>query len=108
MAFRSENLTVASGATVSSVFSGAGLSVLGIIVPSNLSGTAMTFEVASSVDSTTFTALTNLATSVSLTVAASKAYKLPADLAPFPFFRIVTAAQTSGPTVFQVFGKSGA
>jgi hypothetical protein len=103
-----QNLTVASGATVSTHFVGSGFSSFGLITPSGLDGTAVTFEVGYYSDATiTWTPLNNLATAVSLTVAASKAYKLPDDLRPFSEWRMITAAQT-GAAVFTVFGKSEA
>jgi hypothetical protein len=101
-------LTVASGATVSTHFTGGGFSSFGVITPSGMEGTTITFEVGYYSDATiTWTPLNNLATAVALTVAASKAYKLPDDLRPFSEWRMLTAAQT-GAATFVVLGKSEA
>lgn len=102
---RTQTLAVASGATVSSVFQASGFSSFGVALPSDFQGTSISFEVAS-LGSTTFTTLYNLATAVSLTVAASRAYALPADLTPFPAFRIVTPSQGTSSGLLTVFGKS--
>lgn len=105
-----QNLTVASGATVSSVFAGSGFSAFGVIMPANLTPTSVTFQVGyyDATGTLTYTTLNNLATAVPLTVAASRAYKLPDDLRPFAEWRFVCAAQTSGAATFVVFGKSEA
>jgi hypothetical protein len=105
---RRQDLTVASGATVSTHFVGSGFSAFGLITPAGMEGTVVTFEVGYYNSGTiTWTPLNNLATAAFLTVAASKAYKLPDDLRPFSEWRLLTAAQT-GAAVFVVFGKSGA
>lgn len=107
-----QNLVVASGATVSTHFSAQGSTSFGIVTPANLVGTAITFEVGVSGSGTiAWTPLNNLGTAVLLnvaTVAASKAYKAPADLAPFEYWRLITPAQTSGAATFVAFGKVGA
>lgn len=104
-----QDLTVASGATVSSHFVGSGFSSFGLITPAGMEGTAVTFEVGyyDATGGLIWTTLNNLATAVSLTVAASKAYKLPDDLRPFREWRMLTAQQT-GAATFVVYGKSGA
>ena len=109
MNVRRENLAVASGATVSTHFSAGGFSAFGVVTPANLTPTSITFEVGVSGSGTiAWTPLNNLATAVSLTVAASKAYKLPDDLRPFEYFRFIAASQTSGAATYVVFGKAGA
>jgi hypothetical protein len=108
MSVSRQSLTVASGATVSSHFVGSGFSSFGIVTPSGMEGTTLTFEVGYYANNTvTWTPLNNLATAVTLTVAASKAYKLPDDLRPFSEWRFTIAEQT-GAAVFVVFGKSNA
>lgn len=104
---RNQTLTVASGATVSSVFSASGFSSFGMILPSTFDGTSVAFEVASEVGSTTFTTLYSAAnTAVAMTVAASRAYPLPSELTSFPAFRLITAAQSTTSTLITVLGKS--
>lgn len=103
-----QTLTVASGATVSTHFTGSGFSSFGIITPAGMEGTAVTFEVGYYDSGTiTWTALNTGTAATSLTVAASRAYKLPDDLRPFAEWRILTAAQT-GAATFIVYGKSEA
>ena len=105
---RTTSLTVASGATVSNEFVAGGFNAFGLIIPSTFDGTGITFEVGySDVGTMNWMGLYNLATTVTMVVAASRAYKLPDDLKPFPYWRMLTAAQT-GATVFVAFGKSEA
>ena len=109
MNVRQQTLTVASGATVSTHFVGSGFSSFGLVTPAGMEGTTITFEVGvyDATGTLQFTALNNLATAAFLTVAASKAYKLPDDLRPFSEWRLITAAQT-GAAVFVAYGKSEA
>lgn len=103
---RTQTLTVASGATVSSVFQAAGYTNFAAAFPSDFAGTSVSFEVAP-LSSTSFTTLYSAAnTAVSLTVSASRAYPLPAELAAFPVFRIVTPSQGTASGLITVFGKS--
>ncbi len=102
---RTQSLTVASGATVSTIFSASGYTAFGMLVPSTFDGTSVTFEV-SDFTASAFTALYSAAnTVVSMTIGVSRAYPLPAELTAFPNWRFITPAQT-GATVFTVFGKS--
>lgn len=103
---RSQTLAVASGATVSSEFQASGYTNFGIIFPSDFAGTGVSFEVAP-LSSTSFTTLYSAAnTAVAMTVAASRAYPLPAELVAFPVFRIVTPSQGTASGLLTVFGKS--
>lgn len=109
---RQQTLTVASGATVSSTFVASGFNDFGVILPSTFDGTSLTFEVGYANSGTiTWMGLFNLATNVTLTVAASRAYPLSTaavaglDLKPWQYWRLITAAQT-GATEIVAFGKS--
>ena len=112
---RRQDLSIASGATVSSQFNAGGFSAFGAVFPSNLTGTAVTFEVGVSASGTgaatgaiTWTTLNTGTAATSLTVAASKAYKLPDDLRPWEYWRFICPANSSGAATVVVFGKSEA
>lgn len=102
------NMTVASGATVSSIFQGSGFVEFGITVPAEFDGTSVTFETATSIATAgTFQALYSAAnTAVSMTVAASRNYPAPSELKSWPYWRIITAVAQTGATVFVATGKS--
>ena len=103
-----QDLTVASGATVSTMFVGSGFSAFGVITPAGMEGTSLSFEVGYyNAGTITWTPLNSGTSPVSMTVATSKAYKLPDDLRPFAEWRLITDQQT-GAAVFVVYGKSGA
>lgn len=104
-----QSLSIASGATVSSQFNAGGFSAYGAVFPSNLTGTAVTFEVGVQGGATiAWTTLNTGTAATSLTVAASKAYKLPDDLRPWEYWRFICAANSSGAATVVVFGKSEA
>lgn len=111
-ALRRLELTIASGATVSSAFVASGFNDFGIILPSTFDGTAMGFEVGyDNAGTVTWMGLFNLGTAVNLACAASRAYPLSTaavaglDLRPWQYWRCITAAQT-GATVLVAFGKA--
>lgn len=79
--------------------------IYGLVVPSTFDGTTISFVV--SHDDSTYQALYDTTNSlVSMTVAASRSYDLPTELASWQFWKIVTgSAQTTGDTVFVVVAK---
>lgn len=81
--------TIAISSSTSSAIPITGKVILGLVVPSAITGTAFTFTV--SHDGTTYQALYDTTnTQVSLTVAASRNYDLPSELASWPYFKIVS------------------
>lgn len=85
-------VTIDSGETESSVFDARDGITFGIITPSALTGSTFTFEVAP-FDGAGFTPLNDeTGAAVTLAVAADNAYTLPAALAPWPYFRLVSGA----------------
>lgn len=77
----------------------------GLIVPSNFDGTNILFHV--SHDNDTYYPLYDTTnTAVGMTVAASRAYDLPTELAAWPFWKIETVTdQATSDTVFTVVAK---
>jgi len=96
-------VTIANGATVSSVASLLGTSLVGIVIPSNFVGSAATFLVSS--DGITYQAFRNLSgTVVTAVVAASNSYGIVAtDFLAWRFIKLVCdTVQTSEVTmIFQ-------
>jgi hypothetical protein len=86
-----QTLTIASGQTVSSTYNNRAGSALGLVMPAAFTGTTLTFKV--STDNTTFQSLYDTTnTLVSLTVAASRSYQLPAALATWPYIQVVSGS----------------
>lgn len=98
-----ETAVIAASGTKSTVISNVGSRYLGMILPT-MTGTATTFEVSD--DGVTFVALNNSSGAVSLTTASSKAYKLPDDLAPFPYFKLVSGSTEAAERTIIIVRKS--
>lgn len=83
------SMTVANGATVSTVVDLAGYRTRRLIIGSAFDGTTITFQV-SSTELGTYVDLYDITnTQVSMTVAASRAYDLPGELMSWRFIKIV-------------------
>jgi hypothetical protein len=92
-----ETAVIANGGTTSNAIHNVGSRYLGAILPT-VTGTALAFTVCDSIDGT-YVGLNNSSGAVTMTVASSKAYKLPDDLAPFPYFKLVMDAQGAERTI---------
>ena len=99
-----ENVTVAISQGTSEVIGNVGSKSVGIIL-GTMTSTALTFTVSTERDGT-FVALNNTSGAVSLTVASSKAYKLPDDLIPFPYFKLVFGSSEAAERTVTVVRKS--
>lgn len=98
------DLTVLNGATVSDAFDARPGAMYGLVIPSTFDGTTITFQV--SADNSTYQSLYDTSNAqVSMTVAASRSYDLPTELAAWPFFKIVCGTSQTGSTVFTVVAK---
>jgi hypothetical protein len=83
--------SIASGQTTSAAISLGGFSLVGILTPAALTGTAFTFTV--SADGTTYVPLYNSAGAVSYTVAASRYIAInPVDFYGVKFLKIVSGS----------------
>lgn len=84
------NITIASGQTVSGGLDLQGLALTAIQMPAAFTGTAITFQ--GSFDDSTYQAIYNTANSAySITVSASRTYAInPADFAGFRYIKIVS------------------
>lgn len=100
------NVTVANGETTSGEFDARGYGSFGLVVPSTFDGTAISFTVASATAGT-YQALYDIGNNqVTMTVAASRSYDLPAELMAWPFWKIVCGtAQGGAGTIFVVVAK---
>ena len=99
-------MTVVASFTQSSYADTAGYSNMGLIVPPELDGTQISFQV--SINTTTFFPLYDITnTPVVMTVAPSRAYDLPGELSAWRYISIVTlTTQTTTNTVFQLVLRS--
>ena len=89
----STTATIAASGTKTNAIEAKASVSFGVVIPSGFTGTTVTFEV--SADNTTYQALNNTSGAVSMTVAAAKSYTLPADLTPWPWFKIVSGSTES-------------
>lgn len=105
-AIRAETLTIANGATTSSVYLLAQhYLAFGLVMPSSFTGTTLTFQV--SADGVTFQALYSTANvQVSMTVAASRCYDLPPELASWHSFKIISGSSEGAARELVVIGKA--
>lgn len=98
--------TIANGATTSDVIDVKGYAIHGLIMPAAFTGASVSFTV-SDVHDGTFVALYDSAgVLVSVPVVASRAYDLPAELAVWPFVKIVSASAEAAARSLKVLSKS--
>ncbi len=84
-----EVVTIPAAGTTSGVVSNVGATATGVILPAVFTGIALSYLVCATRDGT-FVGLNNSAGAISSTVAQNKAYLLPAELKPFPYFKLVS------------------
>jgi hypothetical protein len=104
-----KTVTVASGQQTSNAFNvGAGV-VSGLLLPSSLTSTAITFTAADSQDGTYKAVYDSDGNQVSFTVAASRAVGAAGSeidaLAPFEWFKLVCGSAEGGDRTIQVIVK---
>lgn len=91
----SATLTIANNATTSDAMDARGYAVFGLVIPSAFTGTSITFTVSD--DNTTFQALYDASNAqVTVPVAVSRSYDLPAELASWPYWKIVSGSSEGG------------
>lgn len=103
----STTATIVSGGATSGAVDFSGANAGGFLLPATFDGTAMTFTVCDTLAGT-YVGLQNAAGSaaVSVTVAASKGYPLPVELAGWPYFKFVAGTnQSTSDTVITVTRK---
>lgn len=89
MAANRKSVAIASGQTVSAAVNLKGYRVEGLELPAAFTGTSISFQVSS--DGATFQPHYDTANAlVSMTVAQGRSYSLPASLAAWPYFKIVS------------------
>lgn len=90
--FRTETVTIANGATVSSAIDLQGCTMCGIILPAAFTGVALTFQVSD--DNVTYQAAYNTSnTALSATVAQGRSYMLtPTDFAGVRYVKLVSGS----------------
>ncbi len=100
-----KSIAIAISASNSAVVDGKAFSMFGLICPAALTGTAIHLEV--SPDGVTFTDLYDAFNVQStVTIAVSRAYDLPAELAVWPFWRFVSNGTEAAARTFTVVCKS--
>ncbi len=97
-------ITVATSATTSAAVSLIGVTILGVITPSALTGTSLTFQVSSSAAGTYVPLYDSAGTQVSVTVAASRGYYLdPAIFAGWRYVKLVSGSSEAADRTFTLF-----
>lgn len=106
VAIRSQAITIANGETVSSAFPSSDMAAFGLQMPAAFTGTSITFQVSAD-NGTTYQALYDVTgtTQVSMTVTTSRSYDLPAELASWTHFKIVSGSAEGGVRSLTVVGK---
>lgn len=100
-----KNLTIANGATTSDAFEASSCVAFGLQMPAAFTGTTLTFTVSAD-KGTTYQALYDeFNVAVSMTVAASRSYDLPATLASWTHFKIVSGSSEGAARTLWVVGK---
>jgi hypothetical protein len=92
---QTQQITIASGGATSGAMVLDGYAFGGFILPATFDGTAMTFTVCDTFAGTYVALEDATGAAISLTVEASKAYALPADLFAFPFAKLVAGTNQS-------------
>ena len=100
-------LTIANTATVSDAFRSADCVAFGLQMPGTFTGTSISFQVSAD-RGTTFQALYDStgANQVTLAVAASRSYDLPAELTAWDAFKIVSGSSEGAARSLVVIGKA--
>lgn len=93
---RVESVTISNGGTTSTAIDTSGLSILGIVIPSSFTGTAISFQ--TSIDNSTYNNLYNTSnTLVSMNVTQARSYGIvPSDFAGWRFLKLVSNATEGG------------
>jgi hypothetical protein len=92
-----DSAVVANADTTSTVIRNIGSQAVGVILPV-ITGTTLGISVCNTEDGT-FTLLKTTSGTISMTVSSSAAYKLPDDLKPFPYFKLILASQGAERTI---------
>lgn len=100
-----ETVVIAASGTKSSAFDSRGEITWGVFVPTGFEGTEISFEVSHSVDGAFVALSDDTGAAVEVPVAAANAYTLPAALAPWPAFKIVSNATETNERELRIVGK---
>lgn len=102
---RTQTLTIDNGATVSDAYRASNTMAYGLQMPAAFTGATISFQVSAD-NGTTYQALYDSANNlVSVTVAASRSYDLPATLRSWTNFKIVSASAEGAARLLVVVGK---
>lgn len=100
-----EVVTIAASGTKSGAFDARAGITYGVFIPTGFEGTEISFEVCHS-ETGSFIALSDeTGTVVDVPVAAAEAITLPAALAPWPFFKIVSNATETNARELRIVSK---
>lgn len=104
--FQTQTVTVANGATTSDAVNLNGFGMVGLILPSALTSTAMTFT--GSQDGTNYSALYNVAgTQLAITIAASRIVLFsPGDFVGINFVKLIAGSAEGSDRLIQVISRS--
>lgn len=101
----SQTLTILISTSTSTAFDARSMAAFGLQMPSAFTGTTITFTVSAD-GGTTYQALYDITnTQVSMTVAASRSYDLPAELTTWTHFKIVSGSSEAAARSLVVIGK---
>lgn len=98
-------LTIANGQQTSDAVPSGSATAFGLQLPATFTGTAITFTVSGDKGTTYQTLYDVTNTAVSMTVAQGRSYDLPAELATWTHFKIVSGSAEGGARTLYVVAK---
>lgn len=102
---RGEAVTIAATTDTSDAFNARAGIIYGVIVPAGFDGASISFLVSIGPDDPFFALNDELGSIVTLSVSAGEAYTLPAALAPWPYFKIVSGSTESADRTLRIVSK---
>lgn len=100
-----QTVTIANAGTTSDAVDAVDTALYGIILPSAFTGTSLTFTVCDTETGTYQGLYDQYGNAVSMTVAQGRSYTLPTELAPWPFFKIVSGSSEAAQRSITVVRK---
>lgn len=98
-------VTISAAGTVSTAFDARGDITYGIVMPATFTGAALTFEVSANGTGGWVDLYDDTGAEVTLAVVQGRAYTLPAALAPWPYFRVVSGSTEGSARSITVLSK---
>lgn len=103
---RGTDVTIANGGTASAAIDGRDGALFGFALPAAFTGTTITVTVCDTADGTYQVLEDVYGNAVSLTVEQGKSYTLPNEIAPWPWFKLVSGSAEAAQRTIRVVRKA--